>query len=157
MRPSEKQLRQDAEWALTWLTVTRSIPPKKIVIFGSGLGANLAAEFAADHSEVAGAILDQPLQDATAVIFNDPRSKLVPAHWMVKDRYDLDAASSSLRIPSLWLLAQSGDRAAALPDAYRTVQTQKTSTWLQLPITADPHFDETLKRWLDDLPSQTVH
>jgi pimeloyl-ACP methyl ester carboxylesterase len=156
IRPSEKQWRQDAEWALTWLTVTRNVPPKSIAIFGSGLGANLAAELAADHSEVAGVILDQPLQNATAAIFNDPRSRLVPAHWMVKDRYDLTTAATSLRIPSLWLLAQPAARQAAnLPSAYQSVQIQKTSAWLSSPFTADPHFGETLRRWLDDLSSAT--
>jgi pimeloyl-ACP methyl ester carboxylesterase len=154
IRPSEKQLRQDAEWALTWLTVTRSVPPKNIIILGTHLGANLAAELAADHSEVAGVILDQPLQDATAVIFNDPRSKLVPAHWMVKDRYDLTAAATSLHIPSLWLLNQPASNQAS-PEAYKAVPTQKASAWLRPPVTADPHFDQTLKRWLDDLPPTT--
>ena len=153
IRPSEKQLRQDAEWALTWLTVTRSTPPKSIVIIGSGLGANLAAELAADHSEVAGVILDQPLENATAVIFNDPRSKLVPAHWMVKDRYDLTASATSLRIPSLWLFAQPGPQQTANPPStYQAVPALKASAWLHAPAITDPHFDETLQRWLDDLP-----
>jgi len=154
IRPNEKQLRQDAEWALTWLTLTHHVTPKSIVIVGSGLGANLAAELAADHSEVAGVILDQPLENPTAAIFNDSRSRLVPAHWMVKDRYDLSSASASLRLPSLWLFAQP-QAAAGTPEAFRAVPSQKTSVWLKTPIIADPHFDETLKRWLDDLPSAT--
>ncbi len=155
-RPNEKQLRQDAEWALTWLTLTRNIPAKNIVVYGSGLGANLAAELAADHSELAGVILDQPLQNARAPIFNDPRSRLVPAHRLVKDRYDLTAAANNLQIPSLWLFpaqtrktyAEGGD---ASEDAYQVAQKQKTAAWLAQPPTTDPHFSETLHRWLDDL------
>ena len=147
-RPNEKQLRQDAEWALTWLTLTRNIPAKCIVVYGSGLGANLAAELAADHSELAGLILDQPLQNALAPVFNDPRSHLVPAHRLVKDRYDLTAAARSLRIPSLWLLP-SGE--SATPPAYNTEEIQKTLAWLNPPIFTDRHFPETIHRWLDDL------
>ncbi len=146
--PNEMQLRQDAEWALTWLTLTRNIPAKNIVVYGSGLGANLAAELAADHSELAGVILDQPLQNALAPVFNDPRSHLVPAHRLVKDRYDLTAAARPLRIPSLWLLP-SGE--SATPPAYNAVEIQKTLAWLKPPILSDPHFAETLHRWLDDL------
>src|ERR1700722_10468662 len=118
-RPNEKQMRQDAEWALTWLKLTRSIPAKNIIIYGSGLGASLAAELAADHSELAGIILDQPLQNALAPLFNDSRSRLVPAHWLIKDRYDLSAAAASLRIPSLWLFTQPKQtQSAQTPAAY---------------------------------------
>lgn len=146
--PNEKQLRQDVEWALTWLTLTRNIPAKNIAVYGSGLGANLAAELAADHSELAGVILDQPSADPLAPVFNDSRSHLVPAHRLVKDRYDLTAAARSLRIPSLWLLPSGPE---ATPPAYNAVETQKTLVWLNPPIFTDLHFSETLHRWLDDL------
>jgi uncharacterized protein len=151
--PSEKQLRQDAEWALTWLTLTRNIPAKSIVVFGSGLGADLAAEFAADHSELAGVILDQPLQDPMTPVFNDSRSRLVPAHWLLHDRFDLNAAAASLRLASLWLLTQPHEnQPAAAPAAYQAVSAKKAAVWLSLPANADRHFHEAVQRWLDELP-----
>jgi pimeloyl-ACP methyl ester carboxylesterase len=157
--PNEKQLRQDAEWALTWLTLTRNIPAKSIVVYGSGLGANLAAELAADHSELAGVILDYPSEDPLAPIFNDPRSQLVPAHSLVKDRYDLTAAARSLRIPSLWLLPQAKDTSldksklwiTPVGPAYGFVPGPKMVVWIAQPAIADAHFAETIHRWLDDL------
>jgi len=157
-KPSEKQLRQDAEWALSWLTVTRKIPAQHILVFGTGLGANLAAELAAqptiapatEHGALAGVILDQPLQDAMAPVFDDPRSRLVPAHWLVRDRYDLTAAASNLKIPSLWLFPESGNPVPQT--AFRAASAQKSSVWLKPPIASDPNFPETLRRWLDDLP-----
>ena len=36
IRPSEKQLRQDTEWGLTYLTLSRHIPPQSVIIVGSG-------------------------------------------------------------------------------------------------------------------------
>lgn len=153
-RPTEKQLRQDAEWALTWLTLTRSIPAKSIVIYGSNLGANVAAELASDHNELAGVILDQPQQNAMAPVFNDSRSHLVPAHWLVKDRYDLTAAARSLKIPSLWLLDANRPDASlpgAKPSAYAQTPEQKAEVWLKAPISADPHYSQAIQRWLDDL------
>ena len=155
-RPNEKQLRQDAEWGLTWLTVTRSIPAKSIIVYGSGLGANLAAELAANHNELAGVILEQPLQNALGPVFNDPRSRLVPARWLVQDRYDLVASTNRLRVPSLWLFAgndpnQKSAASQTCEDAYRAVKVQKESVWLQSPFSADPHFAESLQRWLDNL------
>lgn len=151
--PSEKQLRQDAEWALTWLTLTRNVQAKTIVVYGTGLGANLAAELAADHSELAGIVLDQPLANATAPIFSDSRSRLVPAHWLVQDSYDLRAAAVGIRIPSLWLLAQQGQGGAPMqtPQAYVDDPAKKTSVWLNTPLIDDPHFQDSLRRWLDEL------
>jgi uncharacterized protein len=150
--PSEKQLRQDAESAVTWLGQTRHIPVQSIVVYGSSLGANLAAELATDHSELAGVILDQPLTDAIAPVFNDPRSRLVPAHWLVKDRYDLISAASSLHTPSLWLFAKSiVTPSTQAPSAYQAVTAKKASVWLSTPTYADPNFAGSLRQWLDDL------
>jgi hypothetical protein len=152
-RPSEKHLRQDAESALTWLTGMCKIPAKNIVVFGSSLGANLAAELAASHTELAGLILDQPIQNPVNTVFADPRSRLVPAHWLVQDRYDPAAAAASLQTPSLWLLAKPDPaHPTQLPANYRAVPGKKSSAWMESPASADAHFAETMHRWLDDLP-----
>lgn len=153
-KPSEKSLHQDAESALSYLTITRNLPAETILVYGSGLGANLAVELASEpssvHSPLAGILLDQPQQNPTAILFNDPRSRLVPAHWLVADRYDLTAAAQKLQIPSLWLFAESIQISA--PEGYQSTPTQKSSAWLKAPITADPNFAPTLRRWLDELP-----
>jgi pimeloyl-ACP methyl ester carboxylesterase len=149
-RPSEKQLRQDAEWALSWLTQTRHVESKNIVIYGSALGANLAAELAAQHRELAGVILDEPRMDAMAPVFTDSRSRLVPAHWLVADRYDLASPAAALRIPSLWLMPGG----SANPHAFDSVGSSHTAVWLRSPSSSDPQFGETLHRWLDDLPAR---
>jgi pimeloyl-ACP methyl ester carboxylesterase len=150
-KPSEKQLRQDAQSALSWLTITRNLPAQTILVYGTGLGANLAAELAVEpasvHSKLAGVILDQPSDEIMAPVFDDPRSHLVPAHWLVKDRYDLYASTAALDIPSLWLFPQSQSRGA-----YTRANGQKAAAWLIPPIPTDPHCAETLRRWLDDLP-----
>jgi uncharacterized protein len=150
-RPSEKRLRQDAEWALLWLTQTRHVTPGSIIVCGSELGANLAEEISAAHPELAGVILDQPEEDAMAAVFGDSRSRLVPAHWLVDDRYDLDGAAARLRVPSLWLLAKRPQMEAAAPLAYRMAGGAKTSAWLQAPVENDANFAETVQRWLDEL------
>jgi len=150
--PNEKQFRQDAEWSLTWLTVTRQVPPANILVYGSGLGANLAAELAADHNELAGLILDQPLQAPMKPVFDDSRSRLVPAHWLVTDQYDLNAAAARLQIPSLWLMSQpAAEQPSASLDAYSATRARKSQSWLGQPAVTDPKFAETLRRWLDEL------
>jgi hypothetical protein len=47
--PSEARWRQDSEWALQYLTATRHVDPRTIVLDGRALGANLALEVAAAH------------------------------------------------------------------------------------------------------------
>lgn len=103
-RPSEAHWRQDAAWALNYLTGTRHIDPHTIVLMGDGLGANLALEVAAAHPELAGVVLNAPLARPMSAIFDDPRAHLVPAHELVHDRYDIGAAAAAVRIPSLWLV-----------------------------------------------------
>jgi len=152
--PSEKKLLQDAGWALDYLTQTRHINLASIVVYGDSLGADVAAELAAQHASLAGVILAQPPADPMAPVFADPRSHLVPAHLLVADRYNLPAIASQLRLPSLWLMPQPpAGQPAAPPPAYRSVPTAKTLVWLNPPPQSDPHFAETLHRWLDDLPA----
>ena len=121
-RPSEARWLQDAEWALSYLTGTRHIDSHSIVLIGSGLGANLALEVAAAHPELAGVVMEQPIDKPVDVIFNDPRAKLVPARLMVRDRYDLDRPADKLRIPSLWLM----ENPQGIKRAFEAVKAQKT-------------------------------
>ena len=100
--PSETNSLADANFALNYLTQTRHILPNAIIVEGKDLGANLALEFAATHPDLAGAILDQPLEAPMTAVFNDPRAALVPAHLLDRDRYDANAAAASLRVPVLW-------------------------------------------------------
>src|SRR5579863_3571024 len=67
-RPSEARLREDADWAIQYLTATRHIPTQTIILNGRGLGANLALEVAAAHPELAGIVLESPLDAPIAAI-----------------------------------------------------------------------------------------
>jgi uncharacterized protein len=150
--PSESRWLSDANHALDYLTQSRHIPTSSIVLYGEDLGANLAAELTADHRELAGVILDQPVQEALAPVIHDPRSKLVPTRWLMKDRYDLATASTSLRIPSLWLFAKSKvTPSTQVPAAYQAAARKKTAVWLSTPPEADTSFAGSLHRWLGDL------
>ena len=151
-RPSERQLRQDAEWSLTYLTLTRHIAAKNIVIYGSELGADIGLELAADHGELAGVILEQPVADPLAPLLKDSRSRLVPARALVADTYDLTRPATSLSIPSLWLIPQPAIGVpGVLPQIYGEVEIRKSAVFLNVPIALDAHYDAEMRRWLDDL------
>jgi hypothetical protein len=167
-RPSEAHWLEDAGSALTYVTQTRHVPPNTILVAGKALGANLALELAAAHPDLAGSILDQPLDAPMNAVFNDPRAALVPAHLLVRDRYETDTAASALRIPALWfniptlkfeinrspVTSQSALKPVAAPQAYAHILAPKT---IVSPATRAGDADiaaqrsAALTRWLDDL------
>lgn len=152
VRPSEARWREDAGWALAYLTGTRHIAPGAIVLDGAGLGANLALQVAAAHPELAGVILGSPLQHPLQSVFSDPRARLVPARLLVRDRFQLDAPAAALRIPSLWFLPSPGNFAGGEPSkpaAFEKVSAPKTLVWL--PSGGDREYAAEISRWLDGL------
>lgn len=144
VRPSETNWKQDANWALDFLTGTRHIDPHQIVLMGSGLGANLALEMAAAHPELAGVVLEGPLPDPMSAIFSDPRARLVPAHVLVHDRYDLASAASAARIPSLWIVP---------PAAAGSVLRAYDKTRAAHQMVRDQDVTAALNSWLNSLTS----
>jgi uncharacterized protein len=152
--PSETRWRQDAEWALQYLAATRHIDPGSIVLDGSGLGANLALELAAAHPELAGIVLESPLDAPVNAIFRDPRARLVPAHMLVSDRFDLDVSATALRIPSLWFFQnpppeQGGSQESSR--AFQKVTAAKMQVWLTSLPNSDRDFKDEFSLWIDDL------
>ncbi len=157
-RPSESRWRQDAEWALQYLATTRHIDPHSTLVVGSDLGANLALEVAAAHPELAGVVLESPLDAPVSAIFNDSRAQIVPARLLVGDRYNMSAPAAALRIPSLWLMPSSAaDRAAdqaappALSDAFQKVGASKMRLSLSASPDSQQDFVAAFSRWLNDL------
>ena len=154
--PSEAGWRQDAEAAITYLTSTRHIPPASLLIAGKDLGANLALELAAAHSDLAGVVLDQPLAHPMGPVFNDPRAKLVPARTLVSDRFDLNAPAAALRLPLLWFHRADLQHARYMdsPTAYQHVTARKSIVLLPAAAESAEEFRVALRRWLDDLGPQ---
>lgn len=151
--PSEIHLLHDADAAIAYLTGTRHIPAASIVLLGTGLGADLALEVASAHSELAGVIIDQPLTNPMQAIFSDPRAGLVPAHALVRDRYDLTTDASDVRIPTLWLESDTGSAGSAqqAPEAYSQIPARKMLVWLPPGSARQSEMDAQLARWLDAL------
>jgi uncharacterized protein len=148
--PGEERWREDAESALQYLSGTRHIAPASIILIGRDLGANLALKIAAAHPDLAGVILEQPLDDPTATIFSDTRAHLVPAHLLVSERWDTKSAASNLLIPSLWFswTPAHGHNSNAL---YQSVPARKTIVWLTGSPNEPREFSSSLSAFLDQL------
>jgi hypothetical protein len=151
VHPSEARWREDADWAIEYLTATRHVAAGTIVLDGKGLGANLALEVAAAHPELAGVVVDEPLDDPANAVFSDPRAELVPARWLFKDRFDERAATLALRISSLWFLQTSPltrGNASDYPEALQTTSSRYMVGWVD---SSHPENKDLFWRWLTDL------
>ncbi|HEY2472795.1 MAG TPA: alpha/beta fold hydrolase [Terracidiphilus sp.] len=154
--PSEARWRQDADSAIRYLTGTRHIATPSLILIGKDLGANLALETASAHPDLAGIVLENPLESPTTAIFLDARSHLVPAHLLVSDRWDTNTAASNLLIPSLWFYWTAGHGAGTEPDnpeGYQKTPARKMLVWLTNSPDEPMQFNTAITRWLDQLPS----
>jgi len=151
--PSEARWRSDADSAIRYLTDTRHIPIGSIILVGRDLGANLAVEVAAAHPNLAGVVVEAPLESPARALLNDPRARLVPARLLVSDRWETTAAASNLLIPSLWFYWTPAGSAAAQdkPPAYEKVPARKTLVWLSGSRQEPAQFSAALSGWLDQL------
>jgi len=154
--PSEARWHEDAESAIRYLAETRHIPINTILLVGKDLGANLALEVAAMHPDLAGVVLEQPFAAPTLVIFSDARARLVPAHWLVRDRWQTSAAAGNILIPSLWFYWTAEHDAGMeqdKPEAYDKVPARKMLVWLTSAPNEQQQFRSALASWLDQLPA----
>jgi len=103
-KPSEAGTYKDADAAWHYLTVTRNIPPAKIILFGRSLGGAIAAQLAARHQP--GALIIE----STFTSVPDIAGELYP--WLPVNylsRYQYDAKSSLSATSSPVLVVHSRD------------------------------------------------
>jgi pimeloyl-ACP methyl ester carboxylesterase len=141
-KPREKHMREDAEAAWSYLSDTRHIAPKSIVIYGSGIGASLAADLAVKHTP-AGLILDGPSEPARQIIGADARARIVPG-FLITERFDPGESLQTLTMPKLFLDRNGAKsrtselyKAGALPKEYFEL--------------GQGAFEPTLRRFLDEV------
>jgi pimeloyl-ACP methyl ester carboxylesterase len=154
--PSEERWREDAGSAIEYLTETRHIPANTIVLVGKGLGANLALEVAAARADLAGVVLEEPLESPTVAIFSDARAHLVPAHLLASDRWQTTDSAGNLLIPSLWFYwttQRDAESEQDKPEAYEKVPARKMLVWLTNSPDKAQKFESALRSWIDQLPA----
>ncbi len=140
--PREQRMTEDADAAWTYLTETRHIPAKSIVVYGVGVAASLAADLAAKHPP-AGLILDGPSESARKIIGADARSHIVPG-FLITEHFDPTEPLQTLAVPKLFL-----DRIGMKPrtsDLYKVAALPKE--YFELKPGA---YEPTMRRFLDEV------
>lgn len=156
VHPSEARWREDTDSAIRYLAGTRHLSPGSLILIGKDLGANLALETASTHPELAGVILENPIDSPTTAIFSDGRARMVPAHLLVSDRWNTTASASNLLIPSLWFYwtpKQSVKTEQDSPEAYQKTPARKMLVWLTNSPNEPKQFNAAITGWLDQLPA----
>jgi pimeloyl-ACP methyl ester carboxylesterase len=140
--PTEARMNADADAAWRYLTDTRHLNPEKIVVYGIGYGASVAADLAARHAP-AGVVLDAPNKPARDVIAANPRAKHLPMWLLLHEHFDPTATLKKLTTPKLFL-----DRNGAKPrteQLYRLAATPKD----YFELKDDVGYQAAMDRFLD--------
>ncbi|MGB9030548.1 MAG: alpha/beta fold hydrolase [Acidobacteriaceae bacterium] len=159
--PSERLATDDSVAAWTYLTDTRHLPPRNIIVFGDGVGATFAARLAAQFAP-AGAILEDPNPPARQVLLSDARARILPLWLLQNERFDPTADLAASHIPRLFL-DRHGDSGPANTQAVGPAGSGSTRThalfdasnypkqYVDLRRSPDSAFTATLTRFYDDV------
>ena len=91
VRPSEAHWREDAESALDYLTGTRHVDPGPLSLDGTGWARTWRSKWPPRIRSWREWLWSRRWMRRSNAIFTDARARLVPARWLVGDRYDHDA------------------------------------------------------------------
>jgi hypothetical protein len=150
LHPNQQRMSEDAESAWRYLTGTREIPPRQIVLYGTGVGASLAAQLTSEHSEIPALILDAPYTDLLEVAKHDPRSNLLPTELLFHERFPLSGPLSTLITPKLLIYSSK----EAEPAVFEKAMNPKLT--VSLPSENGTVFKETLTRFLDQYVAASI-
>ncbi|HYK36013.1 alpha/beta hydrolase [Alloacidobacterium sp.] len=145
--PSEISMNQDADAALAYLTGTRHLPTHSLILDGIGLGATIAVNTAARHSDIPALVLENISPDALTIFAADKRTKILPVRLLTSDRFDPTETLKTLQTPKLFIERANDPQThylfsvAAMPKQFFQIAPKDQTLYL-----------ETLQRFLDELP-----
>lgn len=144
--PTERLATDDAVAAWTYLTDTRHIAPRNLVVYGDGAGFTFAARLAARFAP-AGVILQDPNPPARQIFAADARARILPLWLLQKEYLDPGADLAQTHIPRLFI-GRRGD--AALTHRLFANSTGPKQ-YFDLRSTSPSTLPDTLSRFLDEV------
>ncbi|MBB5345935.1 alpha/beta hydrolase [Tunturibacter empetritectus] len=148
-RPNQQNMTHDADSAWQYLTNSRAIPAQQIIPYGTGVGASLATQLAANLTVIPALILDAPRADLLPVAQRDPRGRLLPVRLLFHEQFPLATPLSTLRTPKLLL-----SRSSSPDQSFRTAADPKQT--VELPTDSDSLYTQSLTRFLDQYVAQSL-
>lgn len=152
-RPSEPGLYRDGRAALRWLG-DRGVDPLQVVVIGNSIGAGVATQMAIEHP-VRALVLISPFSSLPRVA--GEKVPILPASWLVRDRFDNLSKLPALEMPVLIL---HGDADRVIPVAHsRELARANAGVELEIfpgkghDLAWDEVAEETVLEFLDRLPA----
>ena len=108
-KPSEKNLYEDGNAVLSWISKNTSFENKQIVIYGESLGSGVAVELGT-KSRFLSIVLEAPFMSIPEVA--QKRYKIFPVQYLVKDKFDNYSKIDKIKSP---LLILSGKKDEIVP------------------------------------------
>lgn len=149
-RPTQSNMEADAESALAYMNDHGKLHASGVLVYGTGLGASIATELAARHSEVSAVILEAPKGDVETQVAHDPRTRLIPVRMLFHENFPLAAPLATLHTPKLLIAYSAGNT----PQLFAKAADPKMSVELR---SADDTagLETSLQRFLDTyMPAQ---
>jgi len=148
--PTEHLANDDSIAAWTYLTDTRQIPARTLVVFGDGVGAAFAAHLAAQFAP-AGVILEDPNPPARQIFAQDARARILPL-WLLQNE-SLDAGPDLARSHAPLLFLDLHGDSARTRQLFNASSYPKQYFDLRGSAGATPNaaLGPTLRRFFDDV------
>jgi len=144
--PTERLATADSVAVWTWLTDTRHILPRNIVLCGDGTGTVFAVHLAARFAP-AGVILEDPVPTARQIFLTDARARILPL-WLLQKEH-LDPAPGLARIHAPLLFLNRSSDATRIRALYNAAPYPKRI--YDLHAAPPAAAAETLRRFLDEV------
>lgn len=148
LHPSEDSMNQDADAAFAYLSGTRHLPARSIVIHGAGLGAPLAASAAARHPEIPALILENISPTASTIFSADARTAILPVRLLTSDRFNPAKTLQNLQTPKLFLIR---GESAQTQEAYSSAAVPREL--VQVATEDQLRYSQVIRRFLDEVLS----
>lgn len=151
-RPSQRRMTEDAASAWQYLTVSRTLPPGRIILFGDGVGCALATGLAQTHSEAPAVILQSPRPDLLQAVLADTRTRTIPVRALFHERFDIATPLAALKTPKLLLLSSPALGATPLEVQQMAVAaaSPKIVSSLQTHDIGGALYRDQITRFLDE-------
>ncbi len=114
VHPSQQKAYADGEAALDYLTATRHIDAKKIVVYGAGLGSAIAVHVARQTPQIAALILESPQPSLVQEVKSELHIHVLPLWLIFQQRFDIAPIVPTLKMPKLFLVTPNDANATTL-------------------------------------------
>lgn len=99
--PSEERVYEDAQAAWNYLTQTRRIPARQIVLYGQSLGGAVSIELATRYPDAAALIVESTFTSIQGMVDRLSSYHFLPIHLILNQRFDSIAKIRAIQIPVL--------------------------------------------------------